>query len=272
MAQYDIRTLQLRILRILLAIDKVCQENNLRYYIVAGTMLGAVRHGGFIPWDDDLDIAMPRPDYDLLMKHCKEWVPEPYQIIAYETDERYPFPFAKAQDRSTTLVERAHMPYTGGIYIDIFPLDGMTTNPWCQRLHLIHYKYLRKVQYLLYRDPYRHGHGPSSWIPLICRRLYTLEGVQKKMKEMQMRYDYDKENLVIDHDFGRRGVMPKSIYGMPTTIEFEGQKVRGVACPNEYLKRIYGDYMQLPPEDKRKQHLFYYLDLDTPFDSKPEES
>ena len=79
MANYDIRPLQLRILKNLLAVDKVCKEHNLRYYIMAGTMLGAVRHKGFIPWDDDLDIGMPRADYDLLMANAKEWLPK--QII-----------------------------------------------------------------------------------------------------------------------------------------------------------------------------------------------
>ena len=74
MATYDIRPLQLRILDILMAVDKVCKEHNLRYYIIAGTLLGAVRHKGFIPWDDDLDIGMPRTDYDLLMAHAAEWL------------------------------------------------------------------------------------------------------------------------------------------------------------------------------------------------------
>lgn len=82
MATYDIRPLQLRILKNLLAIDKVCKEHNLRYYIMAGTMLGAVRHKGFIPWDDDLDIGMPRADYDLLMTNAKEWLPEPYEAVS----------------------------------------------------------------------------------------------------------------------------------------------------------------------------------------------
>lgn len=82
MADYDIRPLQLRILKILLAVDKVCKEHGLRYYIMAGTMLGAVRHKGFIPWDDDLDIGMPRADYDLLMSHSKEWLPSLMRLSA----------------------------------------------------------------------------------------------------------------------------------------------------------------------------------------------
>ena len=95
MADYDIRPLQLRILKILLAVDKVCKEHGLRYYIMAGTMLGAVRHKGFIPWDDDLDIGMPRADYDLLMSHSKEWLPKPYEAVCAENDPNYPLPFAK---------------------------------------------------------------------------------------------------------------------------------------------------------------------------------
>ena len=87
MANYDIRPLQLRILKNLLAVDKVCKEHNLRYYIMAGTMLGAVRHKGFIPWDDDLDIGMPRADYDLLMANAKEWLPKPYEAVCAENDK-----------------------------------------------------------------------------------------------------------------------------------------------------------------------------------------
>ena len=113
MANYDIK------------IDKTCQTHGLTYYIWAGTMIGAVRHHGFIPWDDDIDIAMPREDYDRLIAHCREWLPEPLEMICAEDDSSYPLPFAKIQDASTTLIERKHMDYVGGIYIDVFPIDGV---------------------------------------------------------------------------------------------------------------------------------------------------
>ena len=90
MALYDIRPLQLRILKILEAVDKACREHGLNYYIGAGTMIGAVRHKGFIPWDDDLDIAMPRPDYDRLIAHAKEWLPAPFEMVCAENDDRIP--------------------------------------------------------------------------------------------------------------------------------------------------------------------------------------
>ena len=95
-AKYDIRTLQLRLLPVLECIDKVCREHHLRYYLCAGTMLGAVRHRGFIPWDDDVDVCMPRPDYEQLMIHCSEWLPEPMEIISPHNRPDYPYPLLKS--------------------------------------------------------------------------------------------------------------------------------------------------------------------------------
>ena len=80
MANYDIHQVHQAILGICKALDRVCADHNLTYYLWAGSMIGAVRHHGFIPWDDDMDIAMPRPDYDKLIAHCAEWLPEPYEI------------------------------------------------------------------------------------------------------------------------------------------------------------------------------------------------
>lgn len=149
MADYDIRPLQLRILKILLAVDKVCKEHGLRYYIMAGTMLGAVRHKGFIPWDDDLDIGMPRADYDLLMSHSKEWLPQPYEAVCAENDPNYPLPFAKIQDADTTLIERMHLKYLGGIYLDVFPLDGVPQSNLKQRIHFARYEFYKRVLYFI---------------------------------------------------------------------------------------------------------------------------
>lgn len=263
MAQYDIRPLQLRILDILTAFNHVCSEHNLRYYLWAGTMLGAVRHGGFIPWDDDLDIAMPRRDYDLLMQNANEWMPQPYELVSYETDpEHYPLPFAKLQDASTTLIERMHLSYLGGIYMDIFPLDGMPSSKLQQRLHFIRYQWLKKALYFVHRDPYRHGHGPSCWLPLLCRKLYTMQGLQEKIRNMQRAYDYDTADLIVDHDDGLKGVMPKSLLGNPTPVQFEGKTVMGVEHPHEYLTLKYGEYMVIPDGNHQRQHNFHLLDLE----------
>ena len=263
MATYDIRPLQLRIQKILLALDSVCKEHNLRYYLWAGTMLGAVRHGGFIPWDDDLDIAMPRKDYDLLMRNARDWMPQPYEIVSHETDpDHYPLPFAKIQDSSTTLIERMHLSYLGGIYIDLFPLDGMPASVLRRRMHFMRYQWYKKMLYYVHRDPYRHGHGPSSWAFLLCRKIYTLQGIQKTISQIQRAYDYDKCDYCVDHDDGLKGIMPKHLLGKPTPTEFEGETVMGVEHPHEYLSQKYGDYMTIPDGNHQRQHNFHLLDLE----------
>ncbi len=124
MANYDIRPLQLRLLDILMAIDAMCRKYNLKYYLVDGSLIGAVREKGFIPWDDDMDICMPREDYEKLIAHSWEWLPAPYEFVCFENDPEYPLHFGKVQDASTTLIERPHLYYLGGVYVDVFPIDG----------------------------------------------------------------------------------------------------------------------------------------------------
>ncbi len=265
MPAYDIRPLQLRILSILEAVDRTCREHQLRYYIWAGTMIGAVRHKGFIPWDDDLDIAMPRPDYDRLIAHQKEWLPEPFEMVCAENDTVYPLPFAKIQDGSTTLIERMHLKYLGGIYLDVFPIDGAPEGLLAQKCHFALYEYYKRVLYLLFRDPYKHGHGPSSWIPLLCRRIYSLDEVQRKIRGILTKYDYEKSSLVADYDDGSRGVMEKSVLGEPTPYEFEGKTALGVEHYDTYLSNKYGDYMTIPDGNHQRQHNFHYLDLEKPY-------
>lgn len=265
MAEYNIRELQLRILETLKAVDNVCREHNLRYYIWAGTMIGAVRHKGFIPWDDDLDIAMPRPDYDRLIEHAAEWLPKPYEMVCAENDGVYPLPFAKIQDADTTLIERMHLKYLGGIYLDVFPIDGVPEGAVARKLHFARYEYYKRVLYLLFRDPYKHGHGPSSWVPLLCRRMYTLAGVQQRISRLLHRYSYDKCRLVADYDDGSKGAMDKKILGTPVPYTFEDTKVMGVSDYDTYLSNKYGDYMAIPKHSAQRQHNFHYLDLNHPY-------
>jgi lipopolysaccharide cholinephosphotransferase len=106
MANYDIRPLQMRMLKVLKALDETCKAHDLHYGIFAGSLIGAVRHKGFIPWDDDMDVLMPRPDYERFIAHSREWLPAPYEFVCAENDPEYPLPFGKLQDASTTLIER----------------------------------------------------------------------------------------------------------------------------------------------------------------------
>src|SRR3712207_2555288 len=102
----QIAQIQTVILGIMKAIDKVCREHNLQYFMIAGTMLGAIRHQNFIPWDDDADVALPRPDYDVLMAHANEWLPKEYELVEAGTTPDYPYQFARVQDKRTTYITK----------------------------------------------------------------------------------------------------------------------------------------------------------------------
>lgn len=271
MANYDIKELQQRILNILLEFDKVCARHGLRYCICGGTMIGAVRHKGFIPWDDDLDVSMPRPDYERLIAHAKEWLPQPLEFVCAENDPLYPLPFGKIQDASTTLIERRHLYYLGGCYIDIFPFDAYPSAALPRRWQCMKYHFLKQCLYLVHRDPFRHGHGPSSWMPRLVRKLFTMNGLQRSIRKVLTRYDYDKCDLAASYTDGYRKVLPKTITDVYGPFEFEGHTVQGIKNYDPYLKCMYGDYMTVPPPEKRVQHNFDYLDLHTPYREYREE-
>ncbi len=259
MASYDIRPLQLHILKILQAVDCVCREHHLRYYLWAGTMLGAVRHKGFIPWDDDMDIAMPRPDYDLFMQHAHDWLPQPYEAICADNHPTYPGGFGKVIDASTTLIERQHSDYLGGVYIDVFPLDGVPSSRLGQRLVCMRYAVIDRLIYYVHRNPYKHGHGLDSIIIRTIQRLFHHGRLQTAIRRIRVKYSYDKSPLVLDYDDGLKGIISKSVLGNPTPIEFEGIDLMGVEHWDKYLSNKYGDYMTIPKHDEQRQHNFFYL-------------
>ena len=262
---YDIRILQQKIIGNLEAIDTVCREHGLRYYLWAGTMLGAVRHKGFIPWDDDMDICMPRPDYEQLISHWREWLPKPYEVISPETDPTYPYPFAKIEDASTTVLERPDFKFLEGVYIDVFPIDGAPEDERKRKSHFKRYKFWRHLLFLRGRDPFKHGHGPRSWFPWLLHQLYSLEDLQKKVKGFMTKYPYDESDYVCDYDDGLKGVIEKRILGTPQVYPFEDKQFLGVEHYDEYLSNKYGDYMKLPPVEKQIQHHFFRLDLNRPY-------
>ena len=267
MANYDIRPLQLRLLDVLMVIHDVCQQHNLRYYLVDGTLLGAVRHQGFIPWDDDIDICMPRKDYELLIEHAEEWLPERYEFICWERDKKYPFHYGKIQDSETTLIDRPYRYYLGGIFVDVFPMDGAPSNKMDQLIYQFWYKKLRKLMFYRVRDPYRHGHGPSSWVPLLVQKTLKMETLQRWMKRHMMRYDFETSPIVaVNHNDGLKSMVSRTeVLGDPTPILFEGKSAMGMKDNDAYLKQLFGNYMQLPPEEKRRTHNFFYLKLDQPY-------
>ena len=258
------RELQKYILDMLLAIDNVCREHGLDYYLIAGTMLGAVRHKGFVPWDDDADVAMPRKDYNEFVKHANEWLPERYELVSGLQDPMYPYQFARIQDKETTYILRRKFNFVGGLPVDVFPLDGMTADHSAMVKHYRRYAIAKKLLYYSTIDPLKHGHGLRWAFTKLMHKFISQDWAHRHMNDVQREFDYDRSTLVADHDNApNRGILPKEVYGKPTPIEFEGHQLMGVQDPDTYLRYCYGDYMkmpkQLPPQS------FRYLDLHTPY-------
>ena len=237
-----------------------CVANNLRYFAVGGTMLGAVRHKGFIPWDDDIDVAMPRPDYERLREIAKTHKDDRFYIEFPGFNKEFYYLYAKVFDKSTTLIEDARKPIKRGFYIDVFPLDGVGDDieeakenykPISKKINLYS---MITCNYSKRRKGYKNF---AVFLGRIISPLFvSRKKLANKLDMLCKKHGYD-ESKVIGNLYGAWGakeIMPKDFMGTPTEIEFEGMKIYGVEKPHEYLTTLYKDYMTLPPEDKRVSH------------------
>ena len=252
-------------LEILKAFIKVCKDNNLQYYLVGGTCLGAVRHKGFIPWDDDIDVGMPRKDYDKFITLQKEFK-DPYFIQTYKTDDNYVYNYAKVRDSSTTFIENFFVlnEINHGVWIDVFPIDGMSKEIMPAPT------FKKKVMYTWHQAWLMFPHSlkrkvtlKNAWksIPLnlisflfcfLNLKHYRNRMVDKKVTKL----NYDECKLV-GNFFGTnptKEAMPKEIFEEGSMGVFEGIPVSLPKDPDKYLTLLFGDYMKLPPVEQQVGH------------------
>lgn len=264
--------LQGRILDILKWTDEVCRKNNIRYYLMGGSMLGAVRHKGFIPWDDDIDIAVPREDYEQLYKLLINTEHKKYCVETHKNGNAdYIYPYMKIYDKTTTVVENTTNRLVRGVFLDVFPIDGMGS---CNVEEMKHFKKIRLHVNLLSvkvccwskdRKLYKN-------LAIIAARFLPLgkeyNRLLRKIDEISKEISYDTSEFVgvLSGTYGEKELMPKSYYGKPTEYDFEGIKVLGVEQYDKYLTKLYGNYMQLPPVEKQvSPHSFIRCELNVPY-------
>lgn len=253
----------------------LCEEHRLTYYCVGGTAIGAVRHQGLIPWDDDIDVAMPRPDYDRFLELCKRQDLGDYELATPER-KGYPCHFAKLCDRRTTLIEKRDVPCVYGLYIDIFPIDGTAPDMAEAKRLLRKYKqWNNKLDAALTRHTLRQylalALKPKEWGRMAVQTAAVIIGRERvrryiihRLDSMARLYDYTTATLVANYDgaYREREIFPKAWTDTLCDKPFEHLTVKLPGNYDAYLKNIYTDYMQLPPEEQRVcHHLHDYLDL-----------
>lgn len=248
-----------------------CGENNIPYYMIGGTMLGAMRHGGFIPWDDDVDIGVPREDFDKMLECAKELPLDSRYIFEsyHDGKEDFEYPFAKVYDTTTTLVENKRKKPKRGLYIDIFPIDGIagTTKEEAFRS----FKPLKKELNILAAITCEVREGRAWWKNLVVKvmgwfpkfgggfrkTVYRIEELCKKSRFYESDYVGNLVGLRRE-----REIVPKGFFGTPKLYRFEQTELYGVEKADEYLTNIYGDWRTLPPPEKRvSEHSYLYIDL-----------
>lgn len=257
----ELKEYQLAQLELMAMVDNLCSERKWTYYIIGGTLLGAVRHGGFIPWDPDIDIAMPREDYEKLREYfaCNESDRFFYQHYTTEKHHSQGHALIKIKNSHVVLYSKgSHFkPSCDGIYLDIFPLDNAPLDKKLQQKQSKKIKRISQLIYLKLAKVYK-SNGPVTVfakraVSLLLSPL-TFTYLNRKRDMIMRKYNGKSTKYLVSmasHYSYWKQLMPSEIYGEPTRIQFEGLSLCAPAQISEYLTRIYGDYMTLPPEEKR---------------------
>ena len=248
----ELKRIQLDILK---NVDKFCREYDIQYSLAYGTLLGAIRHKGYIPRDDDIDIFMTRPYYNKFIETYNGYNDNLY-VISPELDKDYYAPYANVCDKRTILIEDGNAHTTEiGVKIDIFPIDAVPTR---MDSYISMKKKINDLKYNLWvkRTPFSNCTSIRSKISWLYRRLRTIfnnfSSIQDKIRSIATSIDLETadyyDNVVWDNVYAR---CKKDVYTDITDIEFENCIFKGVKDYDTYLRNKYGDYMVLPPEAQR---------------------
>lgn len=255
----DLRAMQLIQLEMLLEVDRICKKRDIRYCIIAGTTLGAVRHKGYIPWDDDADVAMLRPEYEKFCKVCEEELDQTrFYLQTHANTPGYRWGYGKIRRVGTEFVRKGqeHMPYKTGVFIDVFPLDNVPDNLFVRKIHNLTCTVIRKM---LWSEV-----GAKSDSKPMMRGIYRVLSLFSRdfvftLYDLLMRQSNKKETQLVriltfpTPNNGYYGYYRKWYVDL-ADIEFEGHYFPAAKDYDGYLTFKFGEYLVFPPEEQRQGH------------------
>ena len=265
------KEIKAEMLSVLVEIDRVCKLLNIKYFLFAGTLLGAVRHKGFIPWDDDVDIALLREDYEILLKEFNNYSKPEFRLISPYSDENYLWGYIKVINLKTTLHERSLVPpFRYGLFVDVFPLDyvDIKTAEDKQKLQDELILFNRRQMITDFRYAPLIWKIGNIWNLIIYKGKNRFSYLFRKAALNNIDFDNFQKKLsggkVTDTLLAAFGPEPEvdkllyktKWYSSVIELEFEGYKFMAPAAYHEILSNVYGDYMTPPPKNKQKgEHL-----------------
>lgn len=237
---------------------ELCGRYDLRYFLVCGSALGAVKYKGFIPWDDDIDVGMPRADYEVFLSKAQEELPENLFLQNYRTDKYFPHVYTKLRNSDTTLIESnmSHLKINHGIYIDIFPLDGVPESSKEVKKLKLKKKVLSWFHYCALNNK---GNWKVTFRNCILRFFRFHKRTQNalyRLDKVISKYDTENSEIWCNHGNwqGDLEYAPKWQYGCGVEAEFEDLKVTVPEHYDDYLTQKYGNWRADPPTDKQRSH------------------
>ncbi len=246
------------LLGILVEFDRVCRKHRLRYSLTYGTLIGAVRHKGFIPWDDDIDVVMPRPDYEKFRTLAKNGELCEHFLISDDRGKKAFYPFIKVMDDRYGIKtwSNREVPY---LFIDVFPLDGAPTSEKAIQKKYRRRKFFNAMGALArWAVPEKKPYFLLRIIGFPFYLIGTLYGnarASNKARENAAKDDYDScDKVAVFVYCYTKLVMDKAMFSDLTELSFENKSFYAISAYDEFLKKTYGNYMQLPPADKQVTH------------------